>query len=718
MRNFLKCLTADFKKSNLSSWKRLIKLFGICIVPILYGVTCILAFWNPIQSFDRATIGIMDSDNPVGIVVYSKIGDDSKNETFIKIATDENGAILQKNNFDSIYSKSAFSSYKEQMLYFSDSSHLVLTKINGQGENVFTGDDKSIYIINTFKYSTLARVMIESGKIFTTEKKGNDIYSSVYGFSVSSNDRILNFRKIHYISGPEATKDYKSNKYNIQLHFNESFTYNMITSLSSVITNIANVDILNGFSSIQQLLKVFNGLEIYSSFSQNFIFGIFMTTLKNFDYAIIANIIDKISKQMDTPSQLGDILSTINPKIKDKLASIAKILTFNSIDVVSEANKKITIYGFGLGQMFLLIGLTAGSIATTFVIDKSKRVKKATNLQWFFSKYLHLLIIGGISAIILISTTFACGWYILGVVKYFQLVLWFLFYEIILNGIFCSLWFIFRSEAMGRWLMFLYTLLNIVVGWGSFPSFMMPAISNYLSYLTIYRWSNLATLHIIFANYDYSNTIIISILASLLIATFFLLIGGWCSIFRYRDVHYGSYKGKYVMKGLIELKISTEEFYISRVERKIYLLKRKKNFLLINYKYTNVIDDYKKEISYLDHKFTGLSTYKDKRKNILEKRILRLEAKIDKIDTKKQQDKIDKIDKIIKNIESLEHKSSKNKYNWKFLEDIKDIDLIMLNKKTNAVNNTYKGFSFYEAWEDKTVHLPNQSDSELVSRND
>jgi hypothetical protein len=59
-----------------SSVKRLIKFIGLSIIPIIYAVICILAFWNPIENIGKANVTFIDQEGEVLLATHKKLADD------------------------------------------------------------------------------------------------------------------------------------------------------------------------------------------------------------------------------------------------------------------------------------------------------------------------------------------------------------------------------------------------------------------------------------------------------------------------------------------------------------------------------------------------------------------------------------------------------------------------------------------------------------------
>ena len=74
---------------------------------------------------------------------------------------------------------------------------------------------------------------------------------------------------------------------------------------------------------------------------------------------------------------------------------VAQLLAAKSYGMTNQKLTSLTIqgakhglYGIGLGQFFLLIGLYVGSLLQSFIFDRAKRTKKATATSWYLGKWM------------------------------------------------------------------------------------------------------------------------------------------------------------------------------------------------------------------------------------------------------------------------------------------------------------------------------------------
>lgn len=162
-------------------------------------------------------------------------------------------------------------------------------------------------------------------------------------------------------------------------------------------------------------------------------------------------------------------------------------------------------YGIGLGQFFLFIGVWVGILMQTFMLDRKRRgpafktlskskQNKVTfwsriseSMQWYLSKTLMMLIITFLQVTILSATVAAIGWWEIGPtfgLVYLQL----LFSGFIFTLLIQSLWFLFRDEVIGKFIVILLLIVNLSSGWGTFPPQMQFPFFQVLSYIAPFTY--------------------------------------------------------------------------------------------------------------------------------------------------------------------------------------------------------------------------------------
>lgn len=273
----------------------------------------------------------------------------------------------------------------------------------------------------------------------------------------------------------------------------------------------------------------------------------------------LKNNLNKFLQSNNINIQGNDVSETLK-QIIEKTLIMGQTFLMNNISqlVIPELiNVEIQgtengIYGIGLGQFFLLIGMYVGALMQTFVFDRAKRVHKLTAKQWYLSKTLLMLTTGVLQVTLLTMAAAIVGFSALGVLGIFKLWLWLLLTDVMFIVTIQALWFAIKDETIGKFLCVIYMVLNLSSGWGTFPSFMEFGFFNVVSYVCEFTYSLHGMGAIVYGQNNLENSLYIlkQFGIMLIFIIFFITLGLLIANNRNKEMYYGSYRAKLVAECL------------------------------------------------------------------------------------------------------------------------------------------------------------------------
>lgn len=272
-------------------------------------------------------------------------------------------------------------------------------------------------------------------------------------------------------------------------------------------------------------------------------------------------------------------------------------------------NQKYAIYGVGIGELFICVGMWVGGYALVIGLDRKKRAKKLSPYKWYFQKSLVMYAFSLAQSVIVILAIGCLGFFGMGVACFYE---WLLiaFGGLVFNSIIQALWFCFRDKTTGCFVLILFLILNIAGGFGTFPAIMQFKFFHYLSYILPFTWMNHAQGTILFGLFNSANYVgnILQIFKCVgilcIFAIGFYLLGLFMSRHRTREIYYGSWKSKFVLESLKELKI--EHKYLDKNNRLDFKLLPQEvmidvvNVTLKNHPYYNHFKRYRKKAHFVE----------------------------------------------------------------------------------------------------------------------
>lgn len=306
---------------------------------------------------------------------------------------------------------------------------------------------------------------------------------------------------------------------------------------------------------------------------------------------------------------LGGILQNI---ISDLLPN----LDIDNLIFHDVPNKKFALYGVGIGELFLCVGMWVGAFAFVLIYDRKKRVANMSNKKWYFSKWLMMISISLIQSVVVMLAVGSLGLFGLGGAFLLD---WMLiaFGGIVFSTIIQSLWFTFRDKSIGNFLMIVLLVLNIACGFGTFPALIQFPLFHWLSYIMPFSYMMHAQGALIFniavnTNVLSQSLYILQCVGILLIyPIIFFIIGCFNAKRREREIYYGSSIKKDVLDSLCKLKID-KKYVDDKGQLQWNKLPKKQmldviNLTLINHPYESKFKWFKKRKRFIEEDLSKIS---------------------------------------------------------------------------------------------------------------
>ncbi|WP_031542805.1 ABC transporter permease [Mesoplasma photuris] len=341
---FREATVVEFESRIFMSWKRIIKFVGISLVPIIYGVVCVLAFWNPLSGIGNAPIAIMNNDNSI-ILVTSHDGKNLK----MGALEDENGEILGVN---------ADQKTMNQYLYnlqngfdYTGENILETVNLNSSSTPINVGEKTKFQIIDV--WSVIKEKLLP--------KTDENIKDEDYIFSTPVLGDKTALTEIHYITNSqEIEKEWQSTKYYGQLKIEKNYLANLVGYFGTLISGDDNSKIVvePGQTPVEEWIEILekNKMQLFTTFERNFMFGYLMDTFMSFADGIVLRSIPTLATNFLSGSLLNSLSTSgwiLNESIKheNEIHSEIKykddkdyILTTSAIFNDNQINKKMAKY--------------------------------------------------------------------------------------------------------------------------------------------------------------------------------------------------------------------------------------------------------------------------------------------------------------------------------------------------------------------------------------
>ncbi|WP_169733562.1 hypothetical protein [Mesoplasma melaleucae] len=265
---------------------------------------------------------------------------------------------------------------------------------------------------------------------------------------------------------------------------------------------------------------------------------------------------DKFAQANNFASQFA-FLNTATSKILDQIQH--KLFDKFKVVNIEIAGLKNGIYGIGIGEFFILIGLFVGTFMQTFIYDRARRTKKLKTGKWYTSKTLLMLTTGILQVSALTIALSFTGWIAIGSAAMFSVWVWLLFVDLIFVLTIQGLWFLIKDETVSKVLIIIYLVINISSGWGTFPSFMQFEFFHKISFVAEFTYVLHGLGAIVYGvgehGFNTTDTLYIMQQAGILLAfgVFFVLLGLIGARNRNREIRFGSFMGKHVVDGMNSL---------------------------------------------------------------------------------------------------------------------------------------------------------------------
>ncbi len=548
INNFFKLCFINIKNELFFNKKQLLKTIGLFLIALIYGFGYVFAFWDPISKFDEVPFGMVDKNsskcwdiNDKSIKVDTKYNNSNSciannhywgtlaHFMLLPISIDSNKNILQiKNNNLKIninYTQNEGKHFWSTFYLpknFDDNIATLFNTLLKFNEKAFP--DIKIYekaLFNQF-------IKLEGGQVINAPDKSDKDY--------------INYKKAN---GPD-NGDYKNNKIIFQNTYSKNYVVgyfsNMVMSYFNSIFEQSIPSFMLGLTmdKIELNTKEINTYKLNKNvkwYSQNkynnYKNSLFFATLKLiFENSLSKEFpyISELIKDLDNTSNLfssgteeitGDVVISKNNLIKNFNKNIIeknnmfKASNFIKIEIQGVNFNK---YGFGLGQMFINIGIFMAMFVQTIVLSRNRKNKQSF-IKNYINKFSITLLVGFIQTNILFL-----GLAIIGFSEMKVGLLWLylsmMLSALVLSMIVFSIWYMLRDEFISKIILILILVISIVAGAGLFPNQMQNNFLTYLSYVNPFTYlinnqniilygSNIIGWNNIYINRILINTIII-----------------------------------------------------------------------------------------------------------------------------------------------------------------------------------------------------------------
>ncbi|MDR0340863.1 MAG: hypothetical protein LBH55_01145 [Mycoplasmataceae bacterium] len=523
-----KTYSKELIEKIFSSNKRLITIFGVFILPLIYAFICIGSFWNPLANLGVIPIAIVSQDrNPIKI---SSAANDTNcvNKTILGWSSEEN------NNDNYNYFPTSLNEPIDFINWMNnDKDHIkfiyYFDEINGTA-SVETTPAENITGVTINKNANKTEWFHNKWVNNELENVGLSIKD---GYLTAKASNHMTFNKISWINenaDSYATYD-RENKWNVKSI--DFYSQVDIPPQFSTIINIAETAGLTNPNVLEWCRnQLHQQVSVFSTYQKNFLIGEMITGFTPFIFSIMVD--SAMFNEFNwTPAEM---LGTQTP------------------------NKEFGIYGIGVGQMFICIGLWVGAFAMTTGLDKHIRSRNISAKKWYASKTLLMWTIGIIQTTILMLAIGIIGWFGIGLsflLEYIFMLFCSMIFILIIQGI----WFSFRDKNISTITIITCLVLNICFGGGTFPAILQNPYLNWIAYIMPFTYAingESAIIYGISANFNVTQNLVylLQMCGILLIyAVIFYSIGCYNAKRRMREIYYGSSNKYKLGNALIALKL-------------------------------------------------------------------------------------------------------------------------------------------------------------------
>lgn len=232
------------------------------------------------------------------------------------------------------------------------------------------------------------------------------------------------------------------------------------------------------------------------------------------------------------------------------------------------------LYGIGLGQFFLVIGLWIGVLMHTFVFDRAKRKSKLTPSTWYLSKTMLMLTVVIVQATIEVWVAYLAGWHMIGIEATLFMWLWLLASGIMFVFIIQGLWFVVKDETIGKFMAVIVMVLSLAAGGGTFPALAQFKFFTIMGYLVPFTYVLKGLGAIVYGVSILGTTANTTAVIGQAFGVFFIyiVIFGALGLFvgaknRFKEMDYGSHYGRCVALAMIALKRNPDKIGFREIKK-------------------------------------------------------------------------------------------------------------------------------------------------------
>ncbi|WP_338982962.1 hypothetical protein [Spiroplasma endosymbiont of Othius punctulatus] len=514
----MKSLVNEIKFQLLKSWLQILKVVGLFLTPMLYVVILIFSIWQPIDNINKAPIAIVDTSERV----YLYANDDSE----LGLVINEDGTTIKTSEVPIEELETNITNYWINVMEKKDS----WIKIDTEGV---------IYEMSFFELLVKTNVLKENG---------DGTYSTpVIGSGIQ-------FENIHYFSGQEAVERKHSSKDFLQLVIKDEYLFEDIRFLGTIV---------NTNAWFKNDIKI-EPLEIISNASHNFILSNIVDNVLEYKEAVVLDLFISAFKEMSMNNQILNNLIVAIENIKEDLSN-------SLVNVTNDGSKVSRDFAFGLGEFFILIGVSVGTIAQLLLFERKPFSKYKSGFKYYFDKWALMNLSTFIQITVIFIVLAMTPFNQIGAYSLFLLWIWLVWFGVVFTTITTSIWMVSRLKLLTLFVMVSFLVLNIAAGWGVFPSYLQSSFYDVLSYVLPFKYVMQGEGIIIysigaFGGQSNSTTQLLIHFASLIPFILVALIIAYMSSFRLKEYKYGTSSKKTLLQAANELNLTHSIDHIKNVK--------------------------------------------------------------------------------------------------------------------------------------------------------
>lgn len=524
----MKSFINEIKFQLLKSWLQILKVAGLLLTPMIYVIVLVFSVWQPLSNLNKAPIAIIDTSEKAYMYSNEKITKETLTTEYeLGIILDSNGEMVKADKVSIDDIKNNFASYS----------------LNVKDENGYIKFDE-----NT-KFDQIQEISFFDMLVNTNilHKNDNGTYSTQMIGSIK-------FENIKYFSGEEAVNRKHSSKDMVQLVIKDEYLMKDINFLGSILMK-------DGLDNNELQIEP---LEVISNSSHNFILSYLADNVMQYKESVILDLFFAAFKGMSVNDKLLNWLVTIAEEFKDMVSD-------SLIQMNNDGTPKTRDFSFGLGEFFILIGVSVGILAQVLLFKRKPLYKYKSWLKYYFDKWalmnLTTFVQVGIIFIVLAMTPINQ----IGVFPLFLLWIWLSLFGVVFTTICTTVWMISKIELVGLFLLVSFLVLNIAAGSGVFPTYLQSWFYDLIGYVMPFKYAMKGEGVIIYSigGLNHSAGAALEIVKQLIYLIPFIVIAlivAFVSSFRLKEYKYGTYSKKVLLQAVNDLNLTKHNDLINNLK--------------------------------------------------------------------------------------------------------------------------------------------------------